>query len=260
MLLRAPGPFSLYHRRAANDPQRGSMTESRTREWAAELEGQPAGDVLAWAAHQFAPRVGFGTGFGAEGCVLVHLIAEQDLPIDVFTIDTGLLFDETYEPWQRLVIRYGGHPPGSPSAVCRRTDGRVRRRTVGPGPHSCCAIRKVAPLQDALVGMDALVTAIRRNQTPQRARAAIVERDVDSECVRINPLAGWTRKTCGHSSDGMRFPTTRCTTADIRASVALPARRPSLWARIPAPGAGAGAKKPSAACTAPPQCRCSSCI
>src|SRR5687768_17339751 len=61
--------------------QRGSMKDSRTREWSAQLEGQPAADILAWAAHQFAPRVAFGTGFGAEGCVIIHLIAEHELPI-----------------------------------------------------------------------------------------------------------------------------------------------------------------------------------
>ena len=171
------------------------MTESRTREWAAELEGQPAGDVLAWAAHQFAPRVGFGTGFGAEGCVLVHLIAEQDLPIDVFTIDTGLLFDETYDLWQRLEIRYGLRiRPVRPALSVAEQTAAFGDELWARDPDRCCAIRKVAPLQDALVGMDALVTAIRRDQTPQRARAAIVERDVDSECVRINPLAGWTRE------------------------------------------------------------------
>ena len=77
--------FFFVPQASSNDRQRGSMTtESRTDEWAAELEGQPAADILAWAAHQFAPRVTFGTGFGAEGCVLIHLIAEQALPIRRF--------------------------------------------------------------------------------------------------------------------------------------------------------------------------------
>ena len=49
----------------------------------------------------------FGTGFGAEGCVLIHLIADARLPIDIFTLDTGLLFPETYTVWRALEARYG---------------------------------------------------------------------------------------------------------------------------------------------------------
>ena len=152
------------------------------------------GDVLAWAAHQFAPRVAFGTGFGAEGCVLVHLIAEQGLPIDVFTLDTGLLFPETYELWQRLEIRYGLRIRGVRPALSVAEQAAAYGDALwARDPDRCCAIRKVAPLQGELVGIDAWITAIRRDQTPQRARAAIVERDAVSERVKINPLAGWTR-------------------------------------------------------------------
>ena len=119
----------------------------------------------------------------------------RTLPIDVFTIDTGLLFDETYDLWQRLEIRYGLRiRPVRPALSVAEQTAAFGDELWARDPDRCCGIRKVAPLQDALVGMDALVTAIRRDQTPQRARAAIVERDVDSECVRINPLAGWTRE------------------------------------------------------------------
>src|SRR5262245_53182972 len=73
---------------------------------AGALEGAPAVDVLRWAAATV-PRVTFATGFGAEGCVIIDLIGRHQLPIDLFTLDTGLLFDETYELWHRLEVRYG---------------------------------------------------------------------------------------------------------------------------------------------------------
>ena len=74
---------------------------------AGALEGRSPAEVLAWAAGRFAPRITFATAFGAEGCVLVDLIARHHLPVDVFTLDTGLLFPETYALWRRLEERYG---------------------------------------------------------------------------------------------------------------------------------------------------------
>src|SRR5688572_29788464 len=120
--------------------QRGSMKDRRTREWSAQLEGQPAADILAWAAHQFAPRV----GFGAEGCVIIHLIAEHALPIDVFTLETGLLFDETYELWQRLEVRYGLRIRAvRPALSVDEQAAAFGDELWARDPDRCCAIRKV---------------------------------------------------------------------------------------------------------------------
>ena len=73
---------------------------------ARRFEGRPV-EALAWAAERFPKRVTFSTGFGAEGCLIIHLIARHQLAIDVFTLDTGLLFPETYALWRRLEERYG---------------------------------------------------------------------------------------------------------------------------------------------------------
>ena len=168
-------------------------TASRTGEWSAELEGQPAADILAWAAHQFAPRVAFGTGFGAEGCVLIHLIAEQALPIDIFTLDTGLLFEETYDLWRRLEARYGVRIRAvRPNLSVAEQGAAYGDALWARDPDRCCGMRKVAPLQQELARLDAWITAIRREQTPQRAGAAIVEPDSGSNRVKINPLAAWS--------------------------------------------------------------------
>ena len=72
-----------------------------------ELAGQSPAEILAWAAVNAGPRVAFATGFGAEGCVIIDLIARAGLPIEVFTLDTGLLFPETYALWKALEARYG---------------------------------------------------------------------------------------------------------------------------------------------------------
>ncbi len=73
---------------------------------ARELADAKPADILAWAASAL-PRLTFATGFGAEGCVLIDLVARARLPIDLFTLDTGVLFPETIELWHRLEAHYG---------------------------------------------------------------------------------------------------------------------------------------------------------
>ena len=157
------------------------------------LEGRSPADVLAWAAGRFAPRITFATAFGAEGCVLVDLIARHHLAIDVFTLDTGLLFPETYALWRRLEERYGltiraVRPELSVDAQAAVHGAALWERM----PDRCCEIRKVAPLRRALSGFDAWITSIRRDQTTDRSVARVVERDLQFGLVKVNPLAGWT--------------------------------------------------------------------
>src|SRR3954467_6292238 len=73
----------------------------------AELEGASPEAVLRFAAARFPGRIAFATAFVPEGGVLVVVIARGGLPIDVFTLDPGLLFPETIELWEALERRYG---------------------------------------------------------------------------------------------------------------------------------------------------------
>jgi phosphoadenylyl-sulfate reductase (thioredoxin) len=156
------------------------------------LEPKTPLEILTWAATH-AGRVGFATGFGAEGCVLIDLIAQNDLDIDVFTLDTGLLFPETYDLWRRLEAKYGI----TIRAVRPRQDVGEQARVHGPTlwqrePDRCCELRKVAPLREALRGFDSWITAIRRDQTEERAHAQVVEHDPKFGLIKINPLVTWT--------------------------------------------------------------------
>src|SRR5215471_17264382 len=153
------------------------------------LTSEDAVDVLTWAAGQFGPRLTFATGFGIEGCVVIDLIGRHRLPIDLFTLDTGLLFPETYALWRRLEARYGV----TIRAVRPELDLPQQAALHGDrlwerDPDQCCAIRKVAPLRRALRGFDAWITAIRRDQTPDRAHAQAIENDPKFGLVKVNPL------------------------------------------------------------------------
>jgi phosphoadenosine phosphosulfate reductase len=159
------------------------------------LEGQDAGDVLAWAAATLGPRIGFATGFGLEGLVLIDLIASQHLAIDIFTLDTGLLFPETVALWRQLEGRYGitiraVRPAQTVEAQAASHGDALWSRE----PDRCCELRKVTPLRAELAGLNAWVTAIRRSQTEARGSAAVVEWDAKFGLVKVNPLAGWSSK------------------------------------------------------------------
>lgn len=154
------------------------------------LEGAPPERILAAVAARF-PRVGFATGFGAEGCVLVDVAAREGVPLDVFTLDTGFLFPETYALWKRLEARYGIVIRGVRAAGEAPAAGDRPWET---DPDRCCELRKVLPLRAELARLDAWVTAIRRDQTPDRANARVVEWDEKFGLVKVNPLAAWTAR------------------------------------------------------------------
>lgn len=158
-----------------------------------ELGNAPALEILRWASRTFGPKLTFATGFGAEGCVIVDLIAKAGLPIDVFTLDTGLLFPETYALWRTLESTYGL----TIRAVRPIQTVEAQAQAHGPvlwerDPDRCCELRKVAPLRAALTGFEGWITAIRREQTPERRMAEVVEHDPKFGIVKINPLVGWT--------------------------------------------------------------------
>jgi phosphoadenylyl-sulfate reductase (thioredoxin) len=158
------------------------------------LHGRTPEDVLIYAADRYFPRIGFSTGFGPEGCVILDLIGELALPIRVFTLDTGLLFQETYDLWRRLEAHTGLQ------IECVRPAQTVEQQARAHGerlwesdPDRCCALRKVEPLREAVSGLDAWISAIRRDQTADRADARVLEHDARFGLVKVNPLAEWTQ-------------------------------------------------------------------
>ena len=158
-----------------------------------DLEGKGAVEILSWASRHLGPKLTFATGFGAEGCVIIDLIAKASLPIDLFTLDTGVLFPETYALWRGLETKYGV----TIRAVRPEQTIEQQAQAHGPtlwerDPDRCCDLRKVKPLRTALSGFDAWITAIRREQTAERASAKVVEHDKKFGLIKVNPLVGWS--------------------------------------------------------------------
>jgi phosphoadenosine phosphosulfate reductase len=162
---------------------------------AAWMENQPPQEILRWASEAYGPKLAMATAFGAEGCVLIAMLGEITSDVYLFNLDTGYQFPETLETRDRLIARYG-----LPIHLVRaeQSVGEMEAANGGPlyrdQPDRCCHIRKVVPLAQALQGHDAWISAIRRDQTPERAAQPIVGWDRKFDLVKINPLANWTKK------------------------------------------------------------------
>jgi phosphoadenosine phosphosulfate reductase len=163
--------------------------------WDEALAEASAEKVLRWAARMFGRKLTMATAFGAEGCCLIHLLAGIDPGIRIFNLDTGYQFPETLELRERIRQRYGieveyVRPEMTVAEYEAEHGGPLYRHR----PDQCCHDRKLLPLRQAVAGYDAWISAIRRDQTPDRARAAVVQWDAKFGLVKVNPLLYWTRR------------------------------------------------------------------
>ncbi len=156
---------------------------------------------LAAAARLVDGRIVFTTSFGLEDQAITHAICEADpgLPIDIVTLDTGRLFPETYDLWNRTEERYGRRIRAfSPDRTA--IEGLIADQGINGFQRSvdsrkaCCHIRKVEPLRRALAGAAAWITGLRAEQSPNRAGVPLAEADEAFGLVKINPVADWRRE------------------------------------------------------------------
>ncbi len=159
------------------------------------LEQAGPAQILAWTAARFAPRFTMATAFGPEGMVLIHLLSEVAPSTPIFNLDTGYQFPETLAMIDRIRDRYGLEVERKQPAL---TVAEYERVHAGPvyrhDPNRCCHDRKLAVLREAIRGMHCWASAIRRDQSPDRARTPIVGWDAKFGLVKVSPLANWTKK------------------------------------------------------------------
>jgi len=159
------------------------------------LESATPQEILTWAVQRFAPKFTMATAFGPEGMTIIHMLAELAPETPIFNLDTGYQFPETLALRERIRDRYGievefKRPPLSVVEYERLNGGPVYKTD----PNRCCAERKISLLSDAANGMHAWASAIRRDQSPDRAKAPVVGWDKKFNLVKVSPLANWTKK------------------------------------------------------------------
>ena len=137
--------------------------------------------TLEQAVSDHHPRLTMACSFQKEESVLIDMLHGIEPGVRVFTIDTGVLFPETYSTWREIEMRYG-------------LDIQVIDATGPWSAENCCGQAKVDGLERGLEGAEAWITGIRREQSPTRADAAFVERDEKRGMWKYNPLADWTER------------------------------------------------------------------
>ena len=173
---------------------------------------EPTENLLRWAWERFGPRAAVGTSFQGAGLVLLHLAKQGGLPFPVFTLDTGLLFQETVDLKARLEDFLGItierlEPDLTVDEQADVHGAELWRRE----PDLCCTVRKVLPLRSKLADLDCWITGLRREQSETRAGIGTVELYVFDEAtgrdiVKLNPMANWTREAVWNYLREHRIP------------------------------------------------------
>jgi len=159
------------------------------------LAGSSPLEILRWAVDHFYPKLTMATAFGAEGCCIIHMLAEIQPKVRIFNLDTGYQFQETLALRERIKHRYGIEveyirPELSVADYEEEHGGPLYRHR----PDQCCYDRKVLPLRRAVAGYVAWISSIRRDQTSDLAVASVVQWDAKFNLVKVNPLLAWTKK------------------------------------------------------------------
>jgi phosphoadenosine phosphosulfate reductase len=152
-------------------------------------------DILQWVVEQYGSHMGVVTSFQPTGIVTLHMLHELGAQIDVLTLDTGLLFPETYALMADLEARL------NINIIRVRPGQTVRQQSITYGeklwesnPDLCCNLRKTLPLSAVLSRYALWITGLRRDQSEGRRAVPIMAWDEKYNNVKLSPLATWTEE------------------------------------------------------------------
>lgn len=168
-------------------------------------------EALQKLEEAFPGKLTFSTSFSFEDQVITDQVFKSDVPVAIFTLDTGRLFPETYSTWSRTLERYGltidAYYPNAekiqefvrqygPNAFYESVENRKQ----------CCFIRKVEPLKKALAGKAVWVTGLRAEHSVNRSDMQILEWDETNQIIKYNPLLHWSTEQVREYIDQHNVP------------------------------------------------------
>ena len=176
-----------------------------------EVAGLGPVELVRKLVQRFPGKVAFSTSLGAEDQVLTEMIAGSGFPVKIFTLDTGRLFQETYDLMDITRKKYGiGLEVYFPDA--HQVGEMVSEKGINLFYESvenrllCCQYRKVEPLARALAGMDVWISGLRHEQSRNRARLETVEWDESRKILKAYPLLDWTHDQVWEYIRSMKIP------------------------------------------------------
>jgi phosphoadenosine phosphosulfate reductase len=160
-------------------------------------------DSLHLLTELFPGQTCFSTSFSMEDQVILHIIASENLPINIFTLDTGRMFSETYAVWTASREKYG-----IPIQAYMPDAGKLEAYVNRKGPNAfyesvenrkeCCFIRKVEPLKRALSSQKVWITGIRAEHSGDRSQLGLLEWDEVNQLNKYSPLLHWKQEEIRH--------------------------------------------------------------
>ena len=168
-------------------------------------------EFIKLLTEQFPGQVTFSTSFSYEDQVIAHEILSNQLPVSVFTLDTGRLFAETYSVWSNTNEKYHAN------ITAYYPDYRLLEEFVtDKGPNAfyesvenrkqCCFIRKVEPLKRALAGNAVWITGLRAEHSPDRKDLSVIEWDETNQIIKYNPILNWNTEQVKKYIDDNNVP------------------------------------------------------
>ncbi|MBC8034170.1 MAG: phosphoadenylyl-sulfate reductase [Chitinophagaceae bacterium] len=162
-----------------------------------QSNGKGIAETLAFIAQKFPGKATFSSSFSYEDQVITDLILRNQIPVTIFTLDTGRLFMETYSVWSSTNERYQTHiQPFYPENT------RLEQFVAEKGPNafyesvdnrkSCCYIRKVEPLKRALAGRSVWITGLRAEHSASRNELQTFEWDEANQVIKYHPILHWS--------------------------------------------------------------------
>ncbi len=154
-------------------------------------------ETFVYLAAEYKDKVVFSTSFGQEDQVITAMIANSGAGVQIFTLDTGRLFQETYDVFHKTQKKYNQNirvffPEAAEVENLLETKGPNSFYESVENRKECCSIRKVVPLRKALKGNSIWITGLRAEQSENRNDLALFEYDAHFEIIKFNPLLKWT--------------------------------------------------------------------
>ncbi|UTW62033.1 phosphoadenylyl-sulfate reductase [bacterium SCSIO 12741] len=178
---------------------KATMSDAELTGMRAELKGLSPVEGIQRVAQWAGRGVVCSTAFGLEGQLITHYIATHQLPVELFTIDTGRLFPETYDTWFRTLNRYAIKiqtyvPEHTGLQMMLEVDGPNSFYQSPENRLNCCFLRKVEPLQRALTGKRVWISGLRGGQSKDRAQRSQWEYDAKMHIYKYYPLFNWSEE------------------------------------------------------------------
>jgi phosphoadenosine phosphosulfate reductase len=156
-------------------------------------------------------KIVFSTSFGQEDQAITYAIASRKLEIEIFTLDTGRQFQESYELIDLTVKKLGFNlttyfPQTAAVENLVATKGFNSFYSSVENRKECCFIRKIEPLNRALQGADVWITGLRAAQSDNRADMPMIEWDAQKNLYKINPLIDWSFETLENYLTEFKIP------------------------------------------------------